>query len=352
MAVTRDAALRALESALPDASVDSLRRLPHGTTNATFEVEFHDETPVVLKICGETRDPGRFCVEPAIQRLVADRTSVPTPGVVHVDTSERHVSRPFFLMESVPGRNLEQQYKHLPTRTKQRLVVAAGRQLSALHRSVTFDGFGRIERTESGVRPRSECSDWHELFRRLLRQRLTDLRGTRFEEFVPRISALEIDREPFLAVDEATLVHRDFRLGNLLVDDQVRAVLDWEFAVAGDSEFDVVKAETNLTARFRTSRIVRDLRRRFYSAYLRTGRLGRGFPVRREYYRLCPLLEAMGAFEYWAANMSPDERERNAAHFRQQLTETIRRIEAVESGRSPDSEAVASKRCVLPSPET
>jgi aminoglycoside phosphotransferase (APT) family kinase protein len=45
------------------------------------------------------------------------------------------------------------------------------------------------------------------------------------------------------SVPETTLVHGDFRIGNILVDDmEVSGVLDWEFARAGDPVFDLAYA--------------------------------------------------------------------------------------------------------------
>lgn len=47
-------------------------------------------------------------------------------------------------------------------------------------------------------------------------------------------------------VPETTLVHGDFRVGNMLVeDDEIQGVLDWEFGRAGDPLFDLAYASTD-----------------------------------------------------------------------------------------------------------
>lgn len=328
MAISEETARRAVGRAFPEGDVQSLAVLSRSRRNALFEVELDGErAPFVLKVCGETRNPDRFGAEPAVQRFVRARTPVPTPEVVAVDLSERHVPRPFFLMQYVDGRTYERRYKYLPAEVRRRFVRSVGGMLAALHGSVRFATFGRPERSESGLRVRPAAGGWHGMVCRLFDQKCASLQGTRFEDFVDEIAALKPDSELFDGVQRPTLLHRDVRPGNFLVDgEEVQSLLDWEHALVGDGEFDLVQAETNLTARFRTPRIRRTLRSEFYERYLDEGALADGFAERSEYYRLCSLMEILGAFEVWAAPLGRRERERNAAHFRQRLNETIRRI--------------------------
>jgi aminoglycoside phosphotransferase (APT) family kinase protein len=48
-------------------------------------------------------------------------------------------------------------------------------------------------------------------------------------------------------VDEVTLIHNDYRIGNIIVkDDKINAVLDWELAQVGDPMFDLGYASMNM----------------------------------------------------------------------------------------------------------
>jgi aminoglycoside phosphotransferase (APT) family kinase protein len=75
-----------------------------------------------------------FLAEPAVVRAVADATDVPVPAVLAVAADGGPLGRPYVLTSSVSGRS-PRGGEGVASETLDRVVVAAGRQLGALHGS-------------------------------------------------------------------------------------------------------------------------------------------------------------------------------------------------------------------------
>lgn len=75
-----------------------------------------------------------FLAEPAVVRAVADATDVPVPAVLAVAADGGPLGRSYVLTSSVSGRS-PRGGEGVASETLDRVVVAAGRQLGALHGS-------------------------------------------------------------------------------------------------------------------------------------------------------------------------------------------------------------------------
>jgi aminoglycoside phosphotransferase (APT) family kinase protein len=199
-----------------------------GRSNLTYRVtDQHGSTWVVRRpplghVLETAHDMGReYRVMAALQG-----TDVPVPPTVAACADDAVVGAPFYVMEyvaGVPYRHAAQLLPLGPQRTRvisERLVDT----LAALHRvdpaAVGLAGFGRPE----GFLAR-QVSRWR---RQLDASRTRDLPAA---DELHRLLAADVP-----TASAAGIVHGDYRLDNVLVDedDRLVAVIDWEMATLGD----------------------------------------------------------------------------------------------------------------------
>lgn len=218
---------------VPDVSGDLTATLiAGGKSNLTYVVgdgtrDWIVRRPPLGHVLATAHDMGR---EFRVMTALRD-TAVPVPRTYGLCTDDSVVGAPFYVMERVPGtpyRRAEELAVLGEERTRdisERLVDT----LAALHQvdpaSVGLADFGRPQ----GYLGR-QVARWK---KQLDASHSRDLPLA--EELYARLAA---DVPPESA---AGIVHGDFRLDNVLVDEQdrLRAVLDWEMATLGDPLSDV-----------------------------------------------------------------------------------------------------------------
>lgn len=202
-------------------SVGEPRQLTGGASREVWSAQATDAAgnplPVVLR-----RDPPghgdaqRMRAETACLRAAA-AAGVPVPAVLASGDTAPGIDAPFLLMERVAGESIPRKIQRDPAlaEMRERLAEKMGFVLGQIHSSAVgaltmLDTRNPIDVLESVYRALDDPRPAVEIGLRWLR----DHRPS---------------RRP------ATLVHGDFRLGNLLVDDTgIRGVLDWELAHLGD----------------------------------------------------------------------------------------------------------------------
>lgn len=194
------------------------RRLTGGASRETWAIPAVDGGPgaVLRRDPPGHGDPARMRAEAACLRAAA-AAGVPVPALLAAGDDAPGIGAPFLLMDHVPGESIPRKLQRDPAfaGVRERLAAELGAVLGRIHRSATaeltgldsgdpLDALERVYRGLDDHRPAVEIG----------------LRWLRDHRPPPR---------------PAVLVHGDFRLGNLLVDDTgIRAVLDWELAHLGD----------------------------------------------------------------------------------------------------------------------
>ncbi|HWJ80764.1 MAG TPA: phosphotransferase family protein [Nocardioides sp.] len=216
-----DDLVAALAASAPHAAegVTSARRLPAGASRETWLLQRRDAAPLVLRLdTPGSLDPGALLREAALMRL-AGGAGVPSPEVLADGRGEGPLATGYVLMEHVPGESVPQRILRDPrlAATRAGLAAECGGVLARLHR------IDAAEAAAAGVPADDQLDVW--------------------------TATLASDPEPHPILDyvaawlrrhrpdpvEPRVVHGDFRLGNLIVDESgVRAVLDWELAHRGD----------------------------------------------------------------------------------------------------------------------
>ncbi len=223
-----------LHGARPGLVVGDLRGslIAGGRSNLTYDVtDGHSEwvvrRPPLGHVLATAHDMGReFRVMTAL-----GSSDVPVPDTVLLCEDNDVLGAPFYVMQKVSGTAYRRASQLVPlgaARTRA-ICIRMVDTLAALHRvdpaAVGLSDFGRPE----GFLAR-QVKRWKQ---QLDASRNRDLAG---------IDELHASLESRVPVQSpAAIVHGDYRLDNLLVDesDQVAAVLDWEMATLGDPLTDV-----------------------------------------------------------------------------------------------------------------
>ncbi len=214
------------------AGVRSVTQLSGGASRQTYAVEALPPTAVAAGTSGsgayilqreladEPRLPGGMADEADLV-TAARLAGVPAPVVVGTNRDgAAALGHSFFVTERVPGETIARRILRDDRygRARQVLPAQLGRALGSLHTGVDPADLPWLEETDEVAKYREAADE-------------LDLVSPAFEL---GFRWLEANR-PAAEATTKTVVHGDFRLGNLIVDeDGLAAVIDWELGHLGD----------------------------------------------------------------------------------------------------------------------
>jgi aminoglycoside phosphotransferase (APT) family kinase protein len=202
-----------------DATVTGISRLSGGSSRETFAVDLSRGPGLILQ---RTR-PGTVAGMAGEASLLqsAARAGVPVASVV-ADGNDDAIGSAWVLAERLPGETIARRIlrdDHYAA-TRARLAADCGRALAAVH-GIPVAEVPHLRAADQLVELRG----------------MADALGVALPAFELSFRWLEANRPD---VTEDVVVHGDFRLGNLLVDDDgLVAVLDWELSHLGDPAEDL-----------------------------------------------------------------------------------------------------------------
>ena len=265
-------------------SVRSCRRPAVGSVAETYLLELEgDPKRVVCKVGGASVWTGAV-IEPAVCRLVGNRTSLAVPAVLasgrFIDagrTAATETAAPlsrWALYEYVDGESPDLWYSQCSRTVRRRLVSDAGSILGRLHDWSTtefaFDRTGGLERTQNHPTGLCVCEP--------TQPSVVDALVAVSRVF-PRRSL----------TSQPVLCHGDFHPGNLLASSagRITAVLDWGNAHVAPAEYAVARAEVRFIDRFRSlsSPERARLREVFRARYRDHASLESDYPARAPIYK-------------------------------------------------------------------
>jgi aminoglycoside phosphotransferase (APT) family kinase protein len=209
-----------------------LRRIAGGQSNPTFEIRYPERRLVLRKQPGGELLPSAHAIEREYRVLEAlAQTDVPVPPAVLFHAGRDILDTPFYLMEYVPGRMFhDSALSGAAPGERRAMYFAAAETLARLHdvdwEAVGLDGFGR-----PGNYFARQIARWTKQWELARFRDIPDL--ARLAEWLPG---------NIPADDETTIVHGDYRMGNIMFapeQPRVVAVLDWELSTLGHPLADV-----------------------------------------------------------------------------------------------------------------
>lgn len=201
-------------SAILGGPVTSLQRLTGGASRETWRFRCGDDELVLQRV-----RPGRpdgLGAEPAVLSA-AFAGGVPVPEVIVDGSASSELDLPFMIVRAVSGETIARKILRDSEfeSARQLLPAQVGEALGLLHQvdvsSIT--GLTSVDQVKMYQKVMDDLGEPHPVF---------DIAFRWLEQNRP-------------AVSTSSLVHGDFRLGNILVDSRgLTAVLDWELAHIGD----------------------------------------------------------------------------------------------------------------------
>ncbi|WP_068062291.1 phosphotransferase family protein [Nocardia xishanensis] len=204
------------------AQIAGLRRLSAGASRETWAMDAEGRGLILRRDPPAAPDAAGMAREADCFRACA-RAGVPVPALVAHGDGTDGVGSPYLLMERLDGETIPHRLLREDrwATVRPKLVHQFGEILGRIHAIAPAE----VPRLEEDGDPLTRLRESHAVFgedRPAMELIFRRLERTRPEPVPP------------------TLVHGDFRNGNLLIDDGgVRAVLDWELAHIGDPREDL-----------------------------------------------------------------------------------------------------------------
>ncbi len=209
-----------------------LTRISGGQSNPTFFVEFDNHSLVLRKQPSGPLLPSAHAVdrEFRIIRALAG-SAVPVPEALCYCDDREVIGTPFYVMKRLVGRIFPSySLTEIPAVERRAYYMAMAETLAKLH-AVDWSAMGLADFGKSGNFFSRQVSRWA---RQWASSKTTDNRDIdRLIEWLP--ANLPTD-------DTTTIVHGDFRMGNLMfhpTEPKVIGVLDWELSTLGHPMADV-----------------------------------------------------------------------------------------------------------------
>ena len=201
-------------------TVENLRALTGGASRTTwaFDAVTERRRPLILRTGPPDEVHASMEVEAGVQQRAA-AAGAPVPHILTADNSPAALGNPYLICDEIGGETIVRRiYRNLERADgdtgRRRLLQQCAQALAAIHRADP----GGI-----GVAEADQLEEW--------RDRL-DAMGDTTATFEWAFRWLAAHRPP---PSPRVLVHGDFRMGNLIVDDAgLAAVLDWELVHTGE----------------------------------------------------------------------------------------------------------------------
>jgi aminoglycoside phosphotransferase (APT) family kinase protein len=202
--------------------VENLRALTGGASRTTWAfdaVAGQDRRALILRTGPPDDVHAGMELEARVQQLAA-AAGAPVPRILVADNSPAALGNPYLICDAIDGETIVRRiHRALDDAARTRLLQQCAQALAVIHRADP-DGVG-LTRSD-------QLSEW--------RDRLDEM-GDTTATFEWAFRWLAAHRPP---PSPPRLVHGDFRMGNLIVDETgLAAVLDWELVHIGEAYEDL-----------------------------------------------------------------------------------------------------------------
>ena len=196
--------------------VENLRALTGGASRTTWAFDaVTDERQALILRTGPPDDVHASMEREAAVQQRAAAAGAPVPHILAADNSTAALGNPYLICIAIAGETIVRRiYRTLDDAGRDRLLRQCAQALADIHRADPAD---------LGLAESDQLSEW--------RNRMDEMGDTTatFEWAFHWLAANRPSPSPHV------LVHGDFRMGNLIVDENgLAAVLDWELVYTGE----------------------------------------------------------------------------------------------------------------------
>jgi aminoglycoside phosphotransferase (APT) family kinase protein len=210
-----------LQPILGDVSIENLHTLTGGASRTTwaFDAVTDERRPLILRTGSPDDVHAGMELEARVQQRAA-AAGAPVPHILAADNSPAALGNPYLICDAIGGETIVRKIQRsLDDNGREHLLQQCAQALAAIHRA---DPAG------VGLSQADQLTEW--------RDRLEEMRDTTatFEWAFRWLNRHRPTPSP------QRLVHGDFRMGNLIVDESgLAAVLDWELVHIGEAYEDL-----------------------------------------------------------------------------------------------------------------
>lgn len=203
-----------------------IEKIPGGMSNPTYFLDFGGERYVLRKQPPGKLLPSAHAIDREFKVLNAlGPTSVPVPVAPHYCADPNIIGTPFYIMDRLDGRVFhDNSLPDLSPDERAAIFSAMNETLAALH-GVAIDVVGLTDFGKHGDFFARQIARWSGQYEKGKTRDIVE---------IPRLADWLSANVP--DDDETTLVHGDYRLGNLIFHPskpEVIGVLDWELSTLG-----------------------------------------------------------------------------------------------------------------------
>lgn len=219
----------------------TISKLTTGEFNTTYTAD-GTERPLIIRIAPPDDagfvfyERGMMIQEPAIHRVIRERTTVPIPEILLYDFSRNLIDRDYLIMERLPGIPLTY-FQGTPEQHNQ-ILEQTGTFLRQIH-EITADMYGYLGEHHC-MEPQS---DWSSAFHVMWNKMVDDIAGTGYYDQQEQSYVRGLLDKHYGHFDRrvtSRLLHMDIWSQNVLVDEYgtVTGIIDFDRALWGDKEIE------------------------------------------------------------------------------------------------------------------
>ncbi|SDW07347.1 phosphotransferase family protein [Paenibacillus sp. CF384] len=218
---------------------------------------------------------------------------IPVPEVYVFDNSHEHLPYEILITSKMPGIDVWQAMETADDESKIKMAYKAGMLLAQIH-GIKRDRFGELALLSA-----NHYNSWQQYLVEGMKQRTNrcvKLGIMTPEEAERYVFVLERAEHLFSGIATASLIHNDYHFANLLcADEEITAVLDMEWSIAGDPEFDfkALHSKDVFTE-------AKEMQQAFMAGYTTLRKLSPLFNIKLLYYQLFETVELISVSHlYW-----------------------------------------------------
>ncbi|MBD3287609.1 phosphotransferase [candidate division KSB1 bacterium] len=175
--------------------------------------------------------------EPAIHRIVSEKTSIPIAQIYTYDDSRAIIDHNFLIMEFLTGTPLSEVM--VDSHQRDRVMRQTGHYLRELHDNCRTDKYGYLG--EHNCMEPQEM--WHDAFKIMWNKLIDDIvRCAVYDNDEAKVAREAFDTHHHLFHRDvpSSLLHMDIWGQNILIDDSgtITGIIDWDRALWGDPEIE------------------------------------------------------------------------------------------------------------------